>query len=194
MERNKLTIVILVSAFVIFFLVLSLKPSQSANTDSITPTSPSESVSKCWSPPGKDFTKSIAWQIDCWNYYYDDDPATLDYYYEPLVGAWIYVEYFSYECGTGHWIPVGWYLTDCTGEIDLCGPTGDYRFTWVKEDGSTEMTCMNWSDTDRVTCCKNLYCNYLTPKGGDKAILFSLISVSPTPVTHISEMCLGDRG
>ncbi len=178
MERNKVTLVILVSAFILFCLVLSLSPSKSANIHSINSTTPLESVQKCSSPPGKQFTKAFAWEIDCWNAYPDT-------YYEPLVDAWIYVEYLSYECGTAHWIPVGWYLTSCLGEINLCGPIGQYSFTWVKDTGTTETTCMQWSDQDRITCCKDYYCDYLMPKGGDKAFLFSLsLNGSPYPTTY----------
>jgi hypothetical protein len=184
MERNKLTVIILVSAFVLFCLALSLSPSNSANSDSITP---SESISKCWSPPGKEFTKAFLWEIDCWNAYPDT-------YYEPLVGKWIYVQYYSYQCGTGHWIDVGWYLTDCEGEIDLCGPPGEYMFTWVDADQSITLTCMEWSDSETIYCCRNYYVNYLTPKGGDEAFLFSLISVSPFSVTQLLERFPIDRG
>ncbi len=162
MERNEITIAILVSTFALIFIALHLAPSNTTPTD---PIDEINSTSKCWSPPGIEFSKGFFWEIECWNAYPDT-------YYEPLVAEWIFVEFYSYACGTGHWIPVGWFATNCTGYIDLCGPPGCYRFTWVKADGSREMTCMEWYDTEPIYCCQDVYTNYLTPKGGDKAFLF----------------------
>ena len=168
MERTKVTIVILVSAFVIFCLVLSLSPSKSASPDSITP---SESVSKCVSPPARSLTKCFR---------YDQLDPMFGSCFCNIYGLPVNVSWYSYGGFHGP-VFLGTYYTDHCGCIYLNDiPRGIYliEYSWNGVDYAENLT---------VTCeYRDFYWrNELDANGGDKASLFFLESNSVISVSTI---------
>jgi hypothetical protein len=171
MERNKLTIAILVSTYALIIIalylssdtILSTSTLKSPYSDSQNPTNP---ISKCWSPPIKsDVTKHFYWTVPA------DWPAGV----YPLCEEWITVYYWNCTEAEGSWVPIYELLTDENGGITMDLIPGKYKFSWVG-DPSCPCCHMDWEHT--ITCCLAPYGaelpeNFVNKvKGGDKAFLF----------------------
>ena len=174
MERNKVTIVVLVSAFVILCLVLSIDHAKSTDTDSIIP---SESNSKCWSPPARSLTKYFR---------YDNlDPMFGSCFYN-IVGLPVNISWYSYGAFHGP-VFLGTFYTDHCGRIGLDDiPRGIYQleYYWNGE---------YYAENYTVSCCARdfVFENRLDAKGGDKALLFFNPKCDWTHITNIRRSDIG---
>lgn len=199
MEGNKITIAILVSTYALIITAICISSNYVFPTDSLNPSNPSSSDSKCWSPPIKlDATKSFFWTPP------PDWPAGV----YPLCEELITVEYWNCTAEEGDWVTIYTLLTDKDGKIVM--PyllPGDYHFSWV---GDPTCACchMDWYHT--ITCCfpymnGEFPDNFVTKmKGGDKAFLFfnsterssnSWVRLTTTNLNQslLGERCRGDR-
>jgi hypothetical protein len=163
MERNKLTIAILVSTYALIIIALHLSsttvfPIDTLNADHSESQNSSQKGSKCWSPPGKTITKQFLWQVPT-----DWTEGVYPLCYEKI-------ELYYWNC-TSHWVKVDVKTTDENGYVTFDAIPGKYYFSWP------DCGVCSWDSREYTITCEHphwdLGVNYVDlPKGGDRAFLF----------------------